>query len=309
MAKSAAWFVLWIMNIVLVATPARAATKVFLLGGQSNMSGNGNVADLVGPLAQYSQGAPNVNYWNGAQWVSPAYNVLGGPNFGPDLSFGYQMHQHYPNDSIYLIKWAWGGTNLYSDWSPANGGGWCYNNFKSIALTALQTLKDANLSPSIAGMLWMQGEADANDNTMAPAYQTNLVNFIRQQRSDFSSYGGANMQFVIGRIIPDWGIPQDNALVRAAQEAVPGGVGVGPASWINTDDLQQSTTLAPHYGTQGEIDLGLRFAAQFAPVPEPGTTSMAIGAILGTGLLRFAMRRRSTNGGRCQAVAGETENV
>lgn len=144
----------------------------------------------------------------------------------------------------------------------------------------------------------MQGEADAYDATMAATYQTNLINFIGQQRSDFSSYGGTNMQFAIGRIIQDWPTPEGNALVRAAQEAVPGVAGVGPASWINTDDLELSTTLTPHYGTQGQIDLGVRFANVF--IPEPSGFALLSAGLFG--LFGYVWRKRKCVGqGRSEA--------
>ena len=51
---------------------------------------------------------------------------------------------------------------------------------------------------------------------------------------------------------------------------------VGHASWINTDDLEWA--YGGHYGTQGQIDLGIRFANQLAtiPVPEPGSLSLLV---------------------------------
>ncbi len=140
----------------------------------------------------------------------------------------------------------------------------------------MQNLKDAGLSPTVAGMLWMQGEADAANAGYAPTYQTNLVSFIGQVRSDFNA---PDMPFVIGRITTAWGDPVDNALVRAAQVAVP--TLVNNTSWINTDDLEISTAIPPHYGTQGQIDLGTRFANQFIQTPEPPALVMCLaGAIV-----------------------------
>ena len=46
------------MSLALAALPAVAATKVFLLAGQSNMCGCGVSSELVGPLAMYSVSSP-----------------------------------------------------------------------------------------------------------------------------------------------------------------------------------------------------------------------------------------------------------
>ena len=86
-----------------------------------------------------------------------------------------------------------------------------------------------------------------------------------------SDFNTPNMPFVVGRILPYWGYgTQSNIeIVRNAQTTVPGRV--GNASWFDTDDL--TTGYPGHYGTQGQIDLGIRFANEFIPVfipdPEP----------------------------------------
>ena len=71
-----------------LAVEADAATKVFLLGGQSNMVGIGEVAQLAPP---YNAPQSNVKFWNNASggWV----NLQGGfgansTYFGPEVSFG-----------------------------------------------------------------------------------------------------------------------------------------------------------------------------------------------------------------------------
>jgi len=73
-------------------------------------------------------------------------------------------------------------------------------------------------------------------------------------------------------------------MVRTAQATVPGQV--GHASWIDTDDLDVWPIGSPneaHYNTQGQIGLGIRFANQFTPAPEPSALLM-----IGTGLLALA---------------------
>jgi hypothetical protein len=75
-------------------------------------------------------------------------------------------------------------------------------------------------------------------------------------------------------------------MVRSAQWNI--GSQVSNTSCVNTDDLQWA--IYGHYGTQGQIDLGNRYAAKFAPVPEPSTLVLACTAMLG--LLGYAWRKR-----------------
>lgn len=265
------------MILGLAAVPTSAKTRVFLLAGQSNMGGLGNNAELVGSLAPYSGINNGVKIWNynsAPQWFSLSSYV----GFGPELSFGYEMQAAFPEDDIFLIKCAWGGTDLYEDWNPSGAGGTWYNNFKSTAHEALWLLGD----PAIDGMLWMQGEGDTVNATYAQAYQANLTAFIAAVRNEFATPG---MPFVLGRILEGYGTLENNALVRSAQETVPGLV--GHAAWVNTDDLQISPTIPLHYGTEGTIELGLRFADKVVNIPEPSALlPVASGLLFLTGYLR-----------------------
>jgi len=211
----------------------------------------------------------------GTGWVDlePGYGHQPG-EFGPEVSFGYRLHELFPNDEIYLVKEGVSGTNLAGDWNPHTGG--IYNIFKNRVNAAVANLTAAGKSPVISGMIWMQGESDTRTHNSAAAYSDNLTDLITSVRSDFST---PDMPFVVGRITDyyEWGTTADNTLVRNAQMTVPGLV--GNASWIDTDDLQWA--YGGHYGTQGQIDLGIRFADAIVAIPEPATMSLlAIGGIL-----------------------------
>jgi hypothetical protein len=271
--------------LTLTTAQASAATKVFLLAGQSNMAGVGGYDSPIPP--PYNVPQPAVRFWNESNdgWVDLQSGFGFSPTmFGPEVSFGYRLHNTtFPNDDIYLVKYALTSTSLAVDWKP-DGTGPCYNTFKSRVNAAMAKLRNDGLSPSIAGMIWMQGEGDATE-AFAPNYAANLTNLIGKVRGDFST---PDMRFVLGRILPTAGTPANNAIVRAAQEAVPGQV--GNASWINTDDLPLAYPV--HYGTQGQIELGKRFADQFVQTPEPSSL-----VLFGSGLAAAAVwtvRKRRT---------------
>lgn len=267
--------------VLFAVSPSLAATKVFLLGGQSNMDGWALTSALPAP---YNATQPDVKFWSNGGWVS----LQGGfgtssAYFGPEVSFGYRIHAMLPQDTVYLIKYAAGGTTLADpacEWTP-NGSGTVYNTFKTTANDAIQSLTNAVLSPRIAGMLWMQGESDTYG--YAAEYQANLTNLINHVRSDFAT---PNMPFVIGRIMSyaqyPFGTPTNNAVLRTAQVTV--GTQMPYVSWVNTDGLSvypYGVVNPGHYDAQGQIGLGNLFADAIIQIPEPsGITILITGAFL-----------------------------
>ncbi len=260
------------------------------------MAGVGAYETDVPLPAKYNTSPPNVKFWdygtpqptNGPYgvfvypWVGDHWIDLQGglghssSYFGPEVGFGHRLSELYPNDDIYLVKEGISSSNLAIDWNP-NGSGWVYNRFKERVNAALANLRNAGLDPEITGMIWMQGESDALSLARAPNYEANLENFIGKVRSDF---GATDMPFVMGRILPHYDTTPagGNATVRLVQETMQNKPGIGQVSWIDTDDLQLA--YGGHYGTQGQIDLGIRFANEFEPVPEPSCL-----ALLGMGVL------------------------
>ena len=266
--------VVFMLGVSLSTSTIMADTKLFLLGGQSNMDGRPYASNIPAP---YDQPQTEVKIWDG--WLNDGWHDLeagyteSGKQYGPEVSFGKAMHELYPNDDIYLVKYADGGTSLANHWNP-DGTGARYNTFKTAADAAIQNLINAGHTPKICGMLWMQGESDALNHDYAVAYENNLKNFIAEVRDDFNT---PDMPFVLGRITTYFGSYADNAVVRNAQLAVAGNL--KNVSWFNTDDLSWVGAYAGHYGTEGQIILGQRFASEIEEIPEPNAV-----VLLATGL-------------------------
>jgi hypothetical protein len=243
--------------LLVLAQSAMAATKVFLLAGQSNMAGEGKVLELPAP---YNKPQTDVKFWKDGQWVALRGGFGDGDKgnlFGPEVSFGFALRHFFPNDDVYLVKYGLTSTDLAVQWSP-DGKGKCYNTFRSAVTAAMKNLVDAGKSPTIAGMIWMQGENDALNSKYAAAYQKNLDHFIARVRSDFNV---PTMPFVAARVLPCYGAKKESELVRDAQRTLPSRI--AGTKWVDTDDLPLAFN--GHYGTQGQLTLGFRFAKAFAP--------------------------------------------
>jgi len=160
-----------------------------------------------------------------------------------------------PKQVIAIIKIAWGGTNLGVQWRPPSAGGTTgelFNNWVDLYSSALADL-DPAFEPEIAGMLWMQGESDTGDETMAKDYGKNLTALIKDFRTQTKS---PNMPFVLATIskAPAWDKYGD--IVRAAQAEVAKTVS-NTATFLTED---YGMTDPWHYDTPGMVSLGERFA-------------------------------------------------
>ena len=245
------------------------------------MDGRGDVNELSPPYDQPQTDVKIWDYWSGGGWadLEGGFSMYPGTYFGPEVSFGHALNELFPDDDIYLVKYALGRTNLHEDWKP-DGSGVQYNTLKATADAAIQDLADDGLSPQVAGMIWLQGERDSQFAEMAAAYEENLTNLIETVREDFSA---DDMPFIIGRISTYFG--DYNAQVRAAQVAV--AEQMDNVGWVDTDDLLWVYDNPGHYNAAGQIELGDRFADGIAEIPEPSTLVLLLAALAAFSLLAW----------------------
>ena len=146
---------LWVISLSLVASVNVCGfaepLKVYILAGQSNMQGHAQVrtfahlgmdektAGMLGDMLD-SEGEPKTcqRVWissighDGQQnerfgRLSADYGAQGrGPKIGPEYTFGIYM-QKFVEQPILLIKTAWGGKSLNTDFRPPSAGPYEFN--------------------------------------------------------------------------------------------------------------------------------------------------------------------------------------
>lgn len=126
--------------------------------------------------------------------------------FGPEYGFGQVIGDYYKKDDVLIIKPAWGGHKLVSDFrSPyavAKRGGKVGASYAELFKNTQEVL--SNLGKEfpewkgkgyqIVGFGWHQGTSDKSPALVADEYKYNLPDFISSIRAEF---GKPNLPFVI----------------------------------------------------------------------------------------------------------------
>ena len=228
--------------LTVASAPPEPPTMIFLLAGQSNMEGLGEVArlskrDLAIPA--------NVLAWLDGAWQPMKVQ---GATFGPEVSFAHALATALPKERIGIVKYAKGGTAI-AEWSPTDE-----KSLYAELVKRCQAAKEAAPDARLAAMLWMQGERDSRQTDTATAYGKNLQELVKAARRDV---GEETLAFLCGQVNPPYPYAQ---LVRKAQAALP--KQVKRASLISTNGLEKNGDNL-HYSTRGQLELGRRYARAF----------------------------------------------
>ena len=210
--------------------------NVFVLAGQSNMEGNTQFDDgdgkhyLADALEELNindaddcyEGIPEVQT---SYFVGPAFNQneIHGSNeeepiagkflptklgmgagskhdqFGPEVGAAYVLRDYATEDEpIYFVKAAYGGSSITGNWNINSDSGLYKNRLVKFLNNNLRLIEEKEgRKPTIKGLLWHQGENDANNGS---TYKDNLSALVSQFRNDFASYApeedGNNIAFI-----------------------------------------------------------------------------------------------------------------
>ena len=260
---------------------------LWILAGQSNMEGVGDLVDVEPPSPQVH------SYQSREQWAvaeeplhwlgeSPrlVHHVLWGrervpdepdprdPNRSKGAGLGLTFAKRWAETTgvpVGLIPSAHGGTSM-QQWSPRlrNEGG------ASLYGATLERFR--GVGGKVAGILWYQGESDAYPDGVK-VYKDGMTALVNAFREDF---GQPDLPFYIVQIGCFVNDPSADGIagwngIREAQRTWPGTVphtGLVSAIDLELDDLI-------HIGTQGLRRLGKRLADLAAGHPAPDLAAVA----------------------------------
>lgn len=225
--------------------PPKEDFGLYLLMGQSNMAGR----DLAGLDEQKVDSRILAFDYDGNWRVAkdPIHRKTGRtlPGVGPGISFAKGMLDDASNSFVGLVPCAVGGSPL-GRWVK---GGDLYQE-------ALARAKEASMYGTLKGVIWHQGESDADDEAEAARYQARLMETISDLRQDL---GMRDLPFVVGQLggfispeIAPFRTQVDQAL-RNVDLAVP------HVGFANSSELVDKGD-GLHFNAASARELGRRFA-------------------------------------------------
>ncbi len=244
--------------VPIVTRQEKSASKVrvFVLAGQSNMQGFGEVSDpqnlpgtLIDVIQKDVQGTwskiGKKDNWTQLDNAYLYFERNGGTIkskitvgqgafdglIGPELMFAHQLDEYY-EDPVLIIKTAWGGKSLAEDFRPPSAGGTAGEFYN----TMIQKVKDVtqNLGTEfpdlsaqdfeISGFAWFQGWNDGASDAFLKEYESNLYHLVNDVRKDLNK---PQLPFVIAssgqggyESINDGWVQSMQNMVSLAQENV-----------------------------------------------------------------------------------------
>ena len=180
-----------------VMTVPAAKAKVIVLSGQSNAAGISQISQLDAvEAAKYGAGFENVlirvtNALSGNSSSSFVEVTTGWGDstdktaFGPEVGLAEQLSSAYPDETVYIIKYAWSGAPLEGWFTP---GDICWNQLRSAIDEGLSELKGKGLDPEVVAFCWMQGESDACSDGPARRYEKNEKTFVGSLRELYGNF-------------------------------------------------------------------------------------------------------------------------
>lgn len=242
------------IGCVLSFSAAATVTNIYILAGQSNMAGRGELTDQN--RIDMSRIIVWVQEGSGGHWeqaVEPLHHDNPNAGAGPGASFARKMADADPNVVIALVPGAVGGTSMkyqLADYCPRSA----------------QSAKIASWTGSqVKGVIWHQGCSDAGTQANVDAYSNNLQRVIKTYRDKWPTIpivvGELGRYLVTNNVCPYWSeINQKmhDVVACTPYTAIVSSEGLTPKA----DNL--------HFDTPSARTLGERYATEMLALQAPG---------------------------------------
>jgi hypothetical protein len=258
---------------------------IWLLAGQSNMRGWGNLRNYPDPFPEDpNEPNPQIHTFQSCEsWAlakDPLHNLAESPrsihkmisdptNGGPDtptapakytgtwiankgaspgLHFAYSYNREL-QVPVGLIPCAHGGTTM-AQWSP----NYAEPGQPSLYNAVIERVQ--SIGGAVAGMLWYQGESDAMILEAAHQYKENMINFIHAIRRDLNHLTLPIIYCQIGRCVSD-ASPVGWNVVRESQRQIAES-GIEKVAMVASIDTDLDDWI--HLSANGVLTVGNRMA-------------------------------------------------
>jgi len=278
----------FIFTLIVSTCVSMAATvDIFLMAGQSNMSGISDVALSAAEEDQY------IEYYyeldssltsltassNGSfSTLEAGTHPSGAPIWGAEIELGRGLYQAGYTDMA-IIKYAYTGQSLEIGYNSPNGTstgtGVAWDAMIATYSDALQDIVDRGDTPVLRGFFWTQGESDALDG-YALNYESNFTAFISDLEAELSSnYDTTNLRYVTAQTALNIGASATNInLVRNAQTSVMNSISNG--TYFDTESFgRRSSSDIIHFNADGYNAMGVAFTEYYL-APEPCSSVLAL---------------------------------
>ncbi|MFC1596450.1 sialate O-acetylesterase [Planctomycetota bacterium] len=159
--------------------------RVFVLMGQSNMTGAARAKELKPP---YNEKHDRIRIWANGRWEYFVPRV----RFGPGVAMAHQLAELWPDDTIGIIKVASGGTGIRGfekNWSKERADRTFDGKKGSLYKDLMNAVAEAKRisKPEFSGFVWKQGAADGTKKDLAEEYYDTLKLLISDLRTDLGA--------------------------------------------------------------------------------------------------------------------------
>ena len=269
-------------NVSFETVLTEQVVDLILVSGQSNAVGFDAIATELPPDPRDEQ---VMFWWRGGatpadsndssfnqQWVPLQTQPQGGRTpgrlanfahssggFGPEMGFARTLLDANPDRPLAIVKVAYGATSINS-WLPGAG---LYNVMMSELNLAVAQAQAMGIALRPVAFLWCQGETDGNREMPTDSYrwrQESLLDGIRRDLDapEMIALLGFNTRFGkrwTDRNAPLWNIER----IRQAQ------IQVAESSdyTVRVEDWGVQVVNSAHFGPQGTVNVGERYAAAF----------------------------------------------